>query len=174
MCFVCVHREWSLHSRTFLGAVLTMASLPFLKKFFATPLPQECATSSGNLTQNKSALQFRERDACKNGCDCAAAGGYDTCCLPCRLSTGTRHSYRCPVVERKTPCRTCSGMAATSGGFDTCCKFCPRSHSYRCPYRHKTNMFIDQATKRPRHDAGPQQPATSPWLCTLGRSDVFI
>ena len=55
-----------------------MASFPFVSNFFATPLPEERAANSVNVTQSESAFEFRERDACKNGCDCAAAAGYDT------------------------------------------------------------------------------------------------
>ena len=86
-------------------------------------------------SQRQHRFEFRELKGCKFGCDCAAAGGYDTCCLPCSLSSGRDHSRRCPVVTRTSAsCTQCSGRAAPR--YNTCCKFCPERHSRRCPYRH--------------------------------------
>ncbi len=127
--------------------------MAFLKNFFqpsSTTRREAGSVPSSALPH----FEFRERVACVHGCDCAAAGGYETCCLPCDLSAGARHSGRCPCVQRAHACRTCSGKASV--GNETCCKFCPERHSHRCPYRHRTLQ--------------PAPPAPPPGLATSATS----
>ncbi len=104
---------------------------------------QEAAQAGGPVAWRRR-RNHRAEHGCSNGCSCAAAEGYDTCCLPCAKSGGVRHSPVCPVTLRGTapPCVTCLAGKAAGGDrrYTSCCQPCAesggRNHSVRCPYRH--------------------------------------